>query len=101
MKHKHITRFVKKMATRVIIFVFVMIVLSSIAYSFAPVISNEIALGQMENSNDAFVMMNMYNTVQPISTLVYTIVIIWFTYTFVRDIYKFVKSINTENEKEN
>ena len=94
-------RFIIKIARRIIWFACLMILVSTVAQSVSPIVSNEMALGQMQNSNEAYILMNTYNKVRPIITAVYSGIIIWFTSTIARDIYKFVKTKNTKNEKEN
>ena len=93
-------RFITKIARRIVWFACLMI-LVSVAQSMSPIVSNEMALGQMQNSNEAFILMDTYNKVRPVITVVYSGIIIWFTSTIARDIYKFVKTKNTKNEKEN
>lgn len=90
------TKFIIKMATKIIMFSFLMIAAAAIMSSLSPVVSNEIALGQMQNSNETFVFMNAYNTVRPVISVVFAGITIWFTCTIARDIYKFFK-----NQKEN
>ena len=95
-------QFVKKMVGRVLIFVFVMIIMTAIGQSISPVISNELAMTQMQNSNEMFVLMNTYNNVKPIINITYSCVILWFMYSLGRDTYKFAKTINNnEHKKEN
>ena len=101
MKNELIKRFTKKTVMRIIIFAFVMFVLSAIAQSVSPIVTNEMALTQMDNANEIFIMMNVYNKFMPVVNIAYSLVTLWFTYTIARDICKFVKTINTNNEKEN
>ena len=101
MKTELTKQFVKKTARRTLIFVFVMIIVSAIAQAISPVITNEMALTQMQNDNAMFVAMNTYYKLKPIVNIVYYCVILWFVCTLGRDTYKFVKNINTENKKEN
>ena len=99
--------FVKKTIRKIIIFTLIMVVVASIGQAFSPVISNELALTQMDNSNEMFMIMNIYNKVKPIITIAYICVILYFVYTLGRDTYKFAKTINNSandingtNEKE-
>ena len=101
MNHKTITKFIKKIAVRIIIFTFVMFVVTAVSQSFSVIVTNELALSQMRNDNAAFVMMNAYNRIKPIVGTLYIIITIWFVYTLGRDTYKFVKTNNNENDKEN
>jgi lipoprotein signal peptidase len=102
MKAELIKQFVKKTIRRTLIFAFVMIVVGAVGQSMSPVISNEMALTQMQNDNALFVIMSTYNRIKPIFNALYSCVILWFVYTLGRDTYKFANNIkNTENEKEN
>lgn len=92
-------KFITKTIMKVIVFMFAMIIIGSIMQSMSPVISNEMALTQMENSNEMYILMNTYNKVRPIANAVYSGIIIFFVYTIGRDTYKFTK--NYKNEKEN
>lgn len=102
MKTELTKQFVKKTIRRTLIFAFIMLIVAAIGNSISPIVSNELALTQMENDNLMFVVMNAYNQIRPIFSTLYSCVIIWFVYTLGRDTYKFAKTINnTENEKEN
>ena len=94
-------QFVKKTIRRTLIFAIIIIVVAAIGQSIAPVVDNSMALTQMENDNIMFVAMSTYNRIKPIFNGLYSCVILWFVCTLGRDTYKFVKTINTENEKEN
>lgn len=94
-------QFVKKTIRRTTIFVLVMIIVAAIGQSISPVVSNNMALTQMQNDNVMYVAMNAYNKIKPIFNALYSCVILWFVYTLGRDTYKFAKTINTENKKEN
>lgn len=101
MKNELTKQFVKKTIRRMMIFAIVMFIVAAISQSMSPVISNSLALTQMQNDNVMFVVMDTYNRIKPIFNALYSCVILWFVYTLGRDTYKFVKTINTENEKEN
>lgn len=101
MKAELTKQFIKKTIRKVIMFIFIMIVVSAIGQSVSPMFANELALGQMQNSNEAFVLMNAYNRVKPIIDIAYLCATLWFMCTLGRDTYKFTKSIHTETEKEN
>lgn len=100
MRTKVIAKFVRRLAIRVIIFTFVMIVVAAVWQSVSTIISNYIAMTQMQNDDLAFVIMNVYNRVKPIGGGIYGFIILWFVYTLGRDTYKFVKN-NNNIEKEN
>lgn len=89
-------KFIIKTVVKVLIFVTLMIIVSSAAYTSSIILTNEIALGQMQNSNEAFVVMNAYNEIKSIFGLIAGGIIILFTCVIARDTYKFFK-----NQKEN
>lgn len=107
MKTELTKQFVKKTARRTLIFVFIMIIVAAVGQSISPVITNEMALTQMQNDNMMFAMMNTYNRIKPIFNALYSCVTLWFVCTLGRDTYKFVKTansannVNGTNEKEN
>ena len=101
MKTELTKQFVKKTIRRTLIFVLVVSIVTAISQAMSPVISNELALSQMQNDDFMFVVMDTYNRIKPIFNMLYSCVILWFVYTLGRDTYKFVKTINTEIKKEN
>lgn len=99
-KDWQLAQFIKQMVTKIILFIVLMMVVTALTYPVGVVISNELALGQMENDNVMFVAMNAYDQVKSVVGVVYSCVILGFVCTLVRDTYKFVKNINCTKEKE-
>lgn len=66
-----------------------------------PMLTNDLAMTQMDNSDTYVVVMGIYNTVKPIVKIVFTIIIGGFAGMICRDTYEFVKNFTTEFEKEN
>lgn len=94
--------FISKTAIKTIIFVLIMTTILFIAQSVSPIVSNNLALGQMQNSDEAFVIMNTYNKSRPIFNYTMVGICILFVISIVKDTIKFIKNIkNIENEKEN
>lgn len=91
-------KFVKKMIRKTVIFVLLMIIVSTIVSHMAPIVSNQIALGQMQNSDEAFVIMNSYNNLKSLSRFVYVGISLWFTGTLARDTCIFIKCAKKEKE---
>ena len=86
-------RFVKKTIVRIAI----VIIISIFAFNFMntadAIISNHLALGQMENSDGMFVLMEMYEKViQPIMLYIVTFAIGYNIGTITYDTYKFIKT---------
>ena len=86
--------FVTKILTRLILFAALMIVVMAMVES--PILTNEIALGQMENSSEAFMLMGMFFSFRNLVKAVIGLVALLFGVTIIRDIYKFIKSIYKE-----
>ena len=101
MKNELIKRFIKKTAVKIVIFAIVMILASAIFQSMSPVVTNEMAMTQMENSNEMFVMMESYNKIKPMFNTAYSLIILLFVYSIIRDSYKFIRNINNDFNKEN
>lgn len=101
MKNRLISHFIKKTTVKVIIFAVLMFIVAAVGQSMSPVISNNMALGQMQNSDEMYILMDTYYKVRPIVSAAFAGIILLFTGSVARDIFKLVKTINTENEKEN
>lgn len=97
MKQELTKQFVKKTIRKIVIFAFLMIVITAITQSMSPIVSNNLALTQMQNSDETFVLMDTYNKIRPIFSLVYSVIIVWFVYGIGRDTYKFVKALGNNN----
>lgn len=93
-------KFISKTAIKIVIFAFIMTIILFIAQSISPIVSNNLALGQMQNTDETFVVMNTYNKVRPIFNTAMVGVCILFVFSIVKDVFKFVKNIK-EIEKEN
>ena len=87
-------RFFTRLLTRLVMFAALMIVVLALIES--PVLTNEIGLGQMENSNAAFMMLGMYFSIRNILIAVVWLVVFLYACSIIRDTYKFIKSIYKE-----
>lgn len=95
-----VNTFIRQLIARTILFGFMMFLIWLPMQALAPVINNEIAMTQMENSNAALVLMESYEKIKPLVPIAKTLIIAWFgTFTAI-DIYKFAHHMNN-NEKEN
>ena len=66
------------------------------------VITNDIALGQMSNSNEAYLLMEYYNRIRIVASIVYSCVSALIIGIATYNICKFIKTkIQTKNEGEN
>ena len=75
----------------------VMIFLGYIVSSASPIISNDLAMTQMENSDALLVAVNTYAYVMSFVKIAYYGVVVVFAGTIVRDIFKIYNNINKEN----
>lgn len=91
-------KFIIKTAVKIIIYA----TISTIALSLlsTPIITNELAMGQMQNSNELYLLMTTYNKVRPIISIVYGLITALFAGTTIYDIYKFIKSKTNKGETE-
>lgn len=89
-------KFAVKITTKIAAFIIISIIASFLLYS--PVISNELALTQMENSNELYLAVEAYNKMRPIISVIYGCITALLAGTSICDIYKF---ITKENKGEN
>lgn len=91
----------KKFIIKTTIKVLIYAIISTIALSMltSPVITNELALTQMQNSDELYVLMDTYNKVRPFISIVYGLITALFAGTTIYDTYKFIK--NKYNKGEN
>ena len=92
---------IKKYIVRTVVKVIIFMIISAIALSLlqSPVITNEIAMGQMENSNETFMIMDAYNKVAPIISIIYGCITVGFAVMIIDDTYKFIKTKTKEKMK--
>ena len=87
-------KFAIKILSRVVKFAALMIITLAIIEN--PILRNEVALGQMENSTPAFMLLGMYFSFQNIAKIVTGLIVLWFIWDIAREIYKFIISIYKE-----
>jgi hypothetical protein len=75
-------------------------IFSTIALSLLtnPIITNELALGQMQNSNELYLLMETYNKVRPFISIIYGLITAAFACTTISDTYKFIKTKTNKGE---
>ena len=89
-------RFIYKITAKIIIFIIFSVIASTLLYG--PIITNEIALTQMENSNELYMLMESYNKLRPILSIVYGLINGIFVWTTIYDICKFIKTKTNKGE---
>lgn len=108
-KHRRYTMAVREFIGKTVVGMIVMIFILTMVFMITqtPIFTNDIAMNQMENSNDWFVAMTMYQrfayaagTIGIVSVIVILGVICWEGYKLAK-ILKSESTTNTTNEKEN
>lgn len=89
-------KFIIKTTLKILIYA----IISTIALSLLtnPIITNELALGQMENSNELYLLMETYNRLRPFISIIYGLITAWFAGTTIYDTYKFIKTKTNKGE---
>ena len=90
----------KKFIVRTFVKIIIYAIISTIALSLltSPIITNELALGQMDNSNELYLLMETYNKVRPFISVIYGFVTVMFAVTTIGDTYKFIKTKTNKGE---
>ncbi len=101
-------KFIFKTIVKGAILLLLIAILPDLMTAIAPLISNEIALGQMESHNDMYILMQTYEKYLSLARGGFGIILALIVASIGRDTYKFIKTIknsannvNGTNEKEN
>ena len=91
---------IKKFIINTVVKILIYAIISTIALSLLtnPIITNELALGQMENSNELYLLMDTYNKVRPFISIIYGLITALFVGTTIFDTYKFIKIKKNKGE---
>lgn len=81
----------EKLIMRVIIRSAVVLAFVALLSFMEPTIANDIALGQMQNSDEAFAIMSAYNSFRQFSSITSFALIAWYIGMAARDVYIFIK----------
>ena len=98
---REVRKFVGRTAVR--LFIMIVVVVTVFLITQTPVFTNDIAMNQMENSNDWFIAMSMYQKFARVAGILGNASIIVTLGLICWDGYKLAKILNSEtkNEKEN
>lgn len=80
-----------------IILLITLILIGMMIDSATPVITNDLAMTQMENSDELLVVTNTYNRIKPVIEFAYTAIVVLITCTIACDIFKLVNPFKSEN----
>lgn len=89
-------RFVFKTVVKIIIFAIFSVIVNTLLYG--PIITNELALTQMEQSNELYMLMESYNKLRPFISIIYGFITACFVGTTIYDTYKFIKTKTNKGE---
>ena len=80
----------KKFIIKTVSKLLILVILSTIVMALvqSPTISNDIAMGQMENDDGAFLMMEIYNKIRPVIDAIYACIVILIVGTIGYNAYK-------------
>lgn len=90
----------KKFIIKTTIKIFIYAIITTIAFSFltGPIITNELAMGQMENSDELYLLMESYNKIKPIISVIYGFITVMFAWSITDNTYKFIQSKKNKGE---
>lgn len=80
---------IKKIIIKVALIIGFCIILSIVLSSFTPMISNDLALGQLENEDINWSLMNIWTQIQNYSYFGYIIIVAIGIFSIGKDIYKY------------
>ena len=89
----------KKFIIKIIVKTILFVVFTTIVFTLAnsPIIANSVAMGQMQNSNDYYILMELYNNTKHYVSIIYNCITVFFTGTIIYDVYQFIKTKTKEN----
>lgn len=91
-------KFITKTAIKLIILATIIAFVICFLNACGVIISNNIALGQMENSDSAYIFMKLYNnTIKPCCHSLITLIILYGVGSIGYNTYKFIKTKTKEN----
>lgn len=99
----------KKFIRKILVKIAFIFILLTIAFSLidSPVLTNDMALIQMQINSESFMIWEIFNKIRPIIRIILCIIGGWMMYNVTMDIYKyakdyesFKKSIDSKEEKE-
>lgn len=90
--------YIRRLISRTLIFITIMFIVSIGLEGMTPVINNDIAMTQMENSNASLILMESYERFKPLMNIAKILIVTWFGVTVTHDTYKLIKGLET-NER--
>ena len=88
--------FIIKLTIKILIYAIISVIALSLLNT--PIITNELALGQMENSNELYLLMETSNKLKPFIAVIYGFITGYFIGSIIYNIYKFIITKNNKGE---
>lgn len=89
-------RFITKTTVKILVYAIISTIALSVLYS--PVITNELALLQMENSNAFYMIMDTCNKLRPFISISYNLITVLFVLAAMRDTCKLIETKTNKGE---
>ena len=93
-----IKKFIIKNAIKIVAFTIFSIIIFSVMSAIAPVITNDIALGQMSNDDVSYIAWEAYNKTKQIVDIVYDCIVVVLIGSIGVDTYKLIKTKEKEEK---
>ena len=87
-----------KCSIKIFLMILICAIISTILTCFAPHLSNDLAIGQLENDDAYFSIMTMWNMISNAISIIEIFVVVIFLFSIGIDIYKFFKTEKEEIE---
>lgn len=81
-----------KLSTKVILAIILCVIISTIISSFAPILTNDIAIDQLKNDDTHWIYMQTWHQIQSYSPAIFSAIFIIFGISIGKDIHKFIKN---------
>lgn len=94
-------KFALKILRRLILYLVTLALIAALLQPVFIVIENQVALGQMQNSDEAYVALNAMNVLNSIRPATYFVLWFLFTCTIARDTHKFIKEERKKQHEKN
>lgn len=88
------TKYITRITIKVIVMIVFLLVLGIIWSSIAPVVTNEMAMGQMENDHTGFIAWEIYQKIDNFVPLIMTLLALPFMYSIGNDFGSLISIIN-------
>lgn len=92
-------KFITKIAVTIICYIAILIISVNVSIFTSPVVTNEVALNQMSNSNEAFLLMDTYFKLKPVAYIALGFVTVMFIIAIISEVKKYISNSKENNKK--